>query len=114
MTTQPEPSISTRPVRFEVTCVPESIDPLDSDVFSISVEYRGHELWAVLMRSWCLSKSGEWDHEPLPSSREDDWLAEHRFDFDTAMELAREQAPKVTVNGHTVASVLAKYAARQP
>ena len=109
-TTQPEPTIFTKPTRFEVTCVPESVHPLDY-VFSIHVEYRGHDLWAVLKRSRCLSKSGEWEHEPQPSSREDDWLAEHRFDLDTAMELAREQAPKVTVNGHTVADVLAKHAA---
>lgn len=41
-------------------------------------------------------------------SREDDWLAAHRFDLDTALKLAREAAPHVTVNGRTVADALTR------
>lgn len=45
------------------------------------VQRDGSFLWAV--RDWyrnCLSKSGEWDDEPFPSSRTDDWIAQHRFE----------------------------------
>ncbi len=41
-----------------------------------------------------------------PSERDDDWLDAHRFDLDTALMLAKEAAPKVTVNGFTVADAL--------
>jgi hypothetical protein len=34
------------------------------------------------------------------------WLAEHRFDLDTALTLAREKAPHLKVNGWTVADEL--------
>src|SRR5690606_16891884 len=40
----------------------------------------GSFLWAVrdgLKK--CLSKSGEWDYEPFPSSRTEEWLDQHRF-----------------------------------
>lgn len=37
------------------------------------------ESWAVLWRGMCLSKSGNYTHEPQPSSRTEKWLAEHRF-----------------------------------
>ena len=43
---------------------------------------------------------------PSPSGREDDWLATHRFDLDTALNLAKEAAPKLTTNGFTVADAL--------
>ncbi len=54
----------------------------------------------------CLSSSGDWDFEPRVSEREDDWLAEHRFDLDTALQLALQQAPDVMVNGRTAQEVL--------
>lgn len=39
----------------------------------------GTRLWAARYESRCLSTSGQWDYEPLPSSRTDEWLAQHRF-----------------------------------
>lgn len=50
------------------------------------------------------------DYEMRPSEREDEWLAAHRFDLDTALELAKATAPNVTVNGFTVEKALAMYA----
>ena len=95
-----------RPTRYEVTSLPESHDELGS--FTITVEYRGRDRWAVLRRGrWCLSTTGEWDFESIPSEREDEWLAAHRFDLDTALRLAHEHAPTMTVNGYTVADALA-------
>lgn len=44
------------------------------------IQRSGSVLWAV--RDWhksCLSKSGEWDDEPLPSARTEEWISQHRF-----------------------------------
>lgn len=102
MTNQPEPTVQA--TRYTVNCLPEN--GIDSHVFEITVEYRGRGLWAVKRHSQCLAADGTWDWEMRPSEREDDWLAEHRFDLDTALKLAKEAAPKVTVNGFTVTDAL--------
>jgi hypothetical protein len=103
--TMPEPTV--RPTRYEVNCLPE--EDINARLFALTVEYRGRELWAVRRGTFhdCLGVDGTWDHEPNPSNRDDDWLAAHRFDLDTALRLAKEAAPKVTVNGWTVQRALA-------
>lgn len=78
--------------------------------YAIKVAYRGDDLWAVTSGGYCLGADGDWDYEPSPSSREDDWLATHRFDEATALRLAEEQAPLMTVNGFTVAQALERSA----
>jgi hypothetical protein len=99
---QPEPTVQA--TRYTVNCLPE--DGIDSHVFEIAVEYRGRGLWAVTRHSRCLAADGTWDWEMRPSEREDAWLDAHRFDLDTALRLAKEAAPKITVNGFTVADAL--------
>lgn len=107
MAETPTPTPHVRATRYEVSCLPDGHDDLGH--FSITVEYRGRDRWAVLQRGrWCLSNTGEWDYEPTPSDRTGEWLAAHRFDRDTALRLAREQAPLIRVNGHTVADALAR------
>jgi hypothetical protein len=75
--------------------------------YAIQVAYRGDGLWAVLNGGFCLGVDSAWDYEPSPSCRDDDWLATHRFDETTALQLAEEIAPTITVNGFTVADALA-------
>lgn len=104
----PEPTVRT--TRYEVSCLP--LDDIDAPHFTIAVEWRGEGQWAVLRLGSCLGADGSWDYESRPSSREDDWKTTHRFDLDTALALAVEHAPKLTVNGHSVADVLARKAAR--
>jgi hypothetical protein len=101
--TASEPTV--RVDRHVVCCIPE--DNINAHLFAVNVEYRGRGLWAVTRLGECLSASGEWDYEMRPSSREDEWLAEHRFDEQTAIKLAKEAAPKVRVNGWTVERFLA-------
>ena len=36
--------------------------------------------WAARRMGQCLSRDGEWEYEPLPSSRDDAFLARCRFD----------------------------------
>ena len=40
----------------------------------------GISRWAVVNRSCVLNKEGEWEWEPIPSSRTDEYLARTRFD----------------------------------
>lgn len=40
----------------------------------------GSELWAVRRFGTVLNKSGEWEYEPLPSSRDDAFLDRCRFE----------------------------------
>jgi hypothetical protein len=95
--------------RYTVSCMPEDAAP-DAHVFEITVEYRGKGRWAVARFGQCLDANGLWDHELSPSNREDDWLATHRFDLDTALELAKAAAPHVRVNGLTPADAIARIA----
>ena len=93
------------PTAYQVSCLP--IDHAAARHLSVWVKWRGENRWAVTdggMR--CLSRNGEWGFEPQTSSRTDEWIAAHRFDFDTALRLAKEAAPHLTINGLTVADVL--------
>jgi len=40
----------------------------------------GHCMYAVRQAGAVLSKSGEWEHEPIPSSRDDAFFLRCRFD----------------------------------
>lgn len=98
------------PVRVEATAytvsaLPEPIP--DADSWAIIVEYRGHGRWAACHGRRCLSAAGRWDWEPIPSERDDEWLADHRFTLPAALSVAERAAPLVTVNGRTPADVLA-------
>ncbi|WP_086565312.1 hypothetical protein [Streptomyces africanus] len=103
MTDIPEPAVQA--TRYAVSYFPP--DDHEGALFNLSVEYRGRGLWAVVRLRSCLGSDGTWSYESIPSEREDEWLAEHRFDLDTALKLAKEHAPKITVNGFTVADALA-------
>lgn len=101
----PDPVV--RPVAYRVSCLPpESVNYV---AFSITVERRGpgDDRFAVLHHGRCLSKDGKWDFEPMPSSRTDEWIIGHRFSLETALRLAKKQAPLIRINGHTVCDVLA-------
>lgn len=51
----------------------------------------GSVKWAVRDAGWCLGKGLEWEYEPMPSSRDDDFLARCRFDtLDEAMHAGVE------------------------
>jgi hypothetical protein len=107
--TTPEPTV--QPVEYRVNCLPE--DGIDSHVFAITVQYRGEGRWAVIRHSSCLGADGEWADGVKPYGRGDGWLNAHRFDVDTALRLAKEAAPHVTVNGFTVADALRMREERQ-
>lgn len=42
-------------------------------------QLEGPDLWKVTKHGDCLNKAGEWEYEPLPSSRDDAFIARCRF-----------------------------------
>jgi hypothetical protein len=43
------------------------------------LQMNGSSLWAVRRDGRCLNNRGEWEYEPLPSSRDDDFIKRCRF-----------------------------------
>lgn len=84
---------------YEVSVLPEG--DINRPVYAITVQYRGEGRWAVIRNSSCLGADGLWDFGVKEYDRGADWLAAHRFDLDTALRLARDAAPHISVNGHT-------------
>jgi hypothetical protein len=89
--------------RYEVSIFPADARPRRH--FTITIEWRGDNRWAVLDGHYCLGSDGQWEYEPLPSNRDDAWTASHRFDLETAQELARKAAPFLIVNGRTALDI---------
>lgn len=87
------PEVFVRATRYAVSLVPEDVDP--GGVYEITVEYRGDDRWAVLRLGLCLNSDEKWDRERDSFECEDEWLAAHRFDLETAKRLAGEQATDI-------------------
>lgn len=105
------PEVAVHATRFQVTVLP--LDDINAFTWSLTVEYRGHDRWAVLRGARvCLSRSGSWDYESIPSEREDEWIAAHRFEYAEAIQLAIKHAPDIVVNGLTATQVLERINAR--
>ena len=110
-------TVHTRATTYTVTCLPD--DPYDGDAWAITVEHRGahawgkprpaNQQWAVVLRGhWNLGHDGKWALKPSSDDDGyDEWIIAHRFDLETALKVAAEQAPHVTVNGSTPADLLA-------
>lgn len=96
-------------ITTEITVLPAGAEPDDADVhlWSVRVQWRGSDRYAVMRMGRCLGKDGEWDYENIPSERADEWKAEHRFPLDIALDKAREAVDLTIVNGKTWAGVLA-------
>jgi predicted phage gp36 major capsid-like protein len=88
-----------------VSAVPE--DDMHHMRFSVAVAWRGGVAYAVVRHRQCLGTDGQWDYETVPSERTDEWIAAHRFTYTDAILLARKACQDITVNGLTVAEVLA-------
>ncbi len=86
-----EPEVTTTATRYSVTALPEG--HVDARHFTITVEPRAGG-WCVFHLGETLDADGGWSREYT------------RFDLETALRLAEQEAPKLTVNGLTVADVL--------
>lgn len=113
------PPAAVQATAYLVSCLPEGDEQRH---FSVTVEYRGDGRWGVFRHAHCcLGADGEWSygyswgdrHGPATDAEwdaynagRDAWIDAHRFDLDTALDLARAAAPLLTVNGHTVSDAL--------
>ena len=61
----------------------------------LRVERRGPDTWAVREIASVVNRDGEREHEPMPSSRDEAFIARTRFGLAEALRVARERA-KVT------------------
>lgn len=119
MTKIPEPAV--QPSGYLISCLPEGHD--ERFLFTVQCKYRGDGKWAVYNRSRLLATDGTWtfgfqwsggNAEPATDEglasfdkEQEAWLADHRFDHDTALRLAKEAASKLTYRGYGVAEALA-------
>lgn len=53
----------------------------------IKVEWRGTGLWAVTNGGACYNTLGEWEVEPMPSSRTEDFFERCRYPLDEALRV---------------------------
>lgn len=89
--------ISTR-YQFKADFENHNISPVTFDRMR-SPFYDG-EKWAVRRNSSCLAKDGEWEYEPIPSSRDDEFYARCRFDsLDEALAAVESANEKPTHGG---------------
>ncbi|HZE01535.1 MAG TPA: hypothetical protein VE155_07195 [Pseudonocardiaceae bacterium] len=90
---------------YDVSCLPPHYRARRH--FTLTVEYRGDDLWAVCRYGHCYGENGAQEYERSPSNRDDDFLTRFRFPLTRALQIARERAPDLTVNGYSVADALA-------
>ncbi|MFG2395440.1 hypothetical protein ACGFYF_42405 [Streptomyces lavendulae] len=121
-------NVFVEPVRYLVSCLPESHPERRN--FTVQVQY-WDGWWSVRWRSRLLGSTGTWSwpfspaDSPEPSTaapddelaqkRRSQWLADHRFDHDTALALAEKVAAELrTKDGLSVTDVLVQAARRGP
>jgi hypothetical protein len=92
------------PTSYVVSCLPEAHP--DRYVYTINVQYRGEGQYAVCHGLAFADADGTLSYEAGRPSI--DWLDAHRFGLDEALELARRLAATLTVDGRSVADVLAE------
>ena len=94
--------IRINPTTYTVCSLPE--DDVNSQVWSLTIEWRGPlDSWAVCHMSRCLSnRAGKWDYEPMPSSRTEAFIRNHRFPLAEAKTRALLAYPKLVINGPRV------------
>lgn len=71
-----------RPIVYDVGAMPiinGRLVPLNHN-HSVTIEYRASNKWAICDGRRCLSKNGTFEFEPMPSSRDDEFLNRTRFD----------------------------------
>lgn len=77
------------PTEYTVTLPGMSIDDENGFHREVKVSWRGNDRWAVLKLGSCLNVYGEWEFEPSPSNRNDEFKERCRFTLDEALTRAK-------------------------
>jgi hypothetical protein len=99
------PAVAEHATVYEVSRLPEGHD--DYSMFVVTVEHRGMGRWAIVRHRRCLSRGGTWDAEVSEDRDEQDWLREHRYGLDEALDRARVIAPDIRTNGVSAREIAA-------
>lgn len=62
---------------FHKACLPVKYEIQGQD--RIAIEARGYGHWAVTQGSFVLNKLGEWEYEPMPSGRSEEFIKRTRW-----------------------------------
>lgn len=63
----------------------------------LSIEFRDKDKWAICDGGLVLANDNEWEYEPLPSSRSDEFKARTRYTLDEAFNRAEAYIGPVTL-----------------
>jgi hypothetical protein len=63
--------VSVEATTYTVTAVPVEVP--QAYLWALTVEKRGTGSWSVNNAGYCLCTDGNWDYEPIPSERSDNW-----------------------------------------
>lgn len=74
--------------------------------FTVEVTRRGDNSFAVCVQDEVYGRDGTWSYEPLPSSREDEWLANYRWTLEEALEQAKKVVKEIVFMGMTADEAL--------
>lgn len=100
------PEAVIRIAKYAVSCLPRTHRSYWH--FTVWVVERAPSEWEVRADGTVHDADGNPSWGPLPLEDREAWQARHRFDLDTAVEIAKQIAPTLTVNGVTVADILAR------
>ena len=72
--------------------IPENAEGYDRITIELRRQMSGQPLWAIYKQGYCFSKSSkEFEYEPLPSSRDCDFIKDTRFkSIDLAIDALNE------------------------
>jgi hypothetical protein len=109
--------VTVMPTQYLVTMLP--VDDEEATIWALNVEWCGipynaatdhpeDRVWAVRRIGRCLSRTGRWVWEPIPSSRTPTFYKRHRFTFEEAVAAAKRELPKLRINGLTSEDLLAR------
>ncbi len=99
------------PTVYDVSIWPPDHECINSATWALSVVYKGDNRWAVIRgtgssNGTCMSRDGEWSFDSQLHDKS--WLFKYRFTRRTALEIAREWAPKMVINGMTAMEALSQ------
>ena len=88
---------------------------VDKWMWAILVTWRGPDpdtgtdRWAIRDTfGRCLDRRGNWDHEPNPSSRTDEWKRRYRHSLDEAIQIAKDHVDSHVINLRTFEEINAE------
>lgn len=82
-----------RPIATEYQFVDEFGHLLETDkVKGVKIEWRGAGLWAVTVGMSCLNNDGNFEFEPPPAKRDNEFLQRCRFSLHDAFIMAARKA----------------------